>query len=996
MRRIISMLLAGCLTTACLCPYGVFALENDGGERGACAPTVTQTEQGARAAAPAPQPGQALVNLAAGADRFTLPMEGPGTDYDPATNDIPIRDKEQAILCRLTDGVYGNGAILDGNWNGTGERSKYYEAYRNIDRGIILDLGAERNIQEVSMHVQEHPMYGISAPAVFTYYLSADGVNFNRVGRVSRFDATRDETPEHTAGDDQNSLVNFDFTLTGINYNARYVKVAFELTGTWAFMDEMRVNGLEQPAADADPLPDAPGSEYEKVNAYPTPALSGGIQHESLMYAGYQQAEADGPFITTHKTEEEILPVVAYLDEQGTIRDKFFESITFLPHLLLPDTTTADPTDGRYVVYSITDMVGNPNAAQMCARINEWQLWLDFLFDFKDENGNPCNLDALEAAAAAVKAATNDPNYKIGVKVSILAPILCQNDFGALPGTTRSLNFEVSQTNSYAQARADRLAAVKWYVDTVIERFNAKNYQNLRLDGFYWHHESIDYDVDPLAADSVKSITEYVHSLTPARKIYWIPSYQAPGFREWKNLGFDYAIMQPNYAFDANATGQRVDDCADLCKKYGLGVEMELGGISDQFIASFRDYLVKGQADKKQYQHDSLIAWYTSTSGIYETYRNKAGTRYVYDAMFDFFKGRETNLEEPGGNLAKNSKSTLAAENIWNQGAVERLDLSLLADGQTGNWNSGCVQLNKNELGERVSIVADLNGLSNLTNIELRMMEELSWGIGAPGQVTFSTSADGSVWKPLATIAREQAARIEPPGGLADLVFQVTTPVTAQYVKAEFAYAPADQPGELLTWMGADELVLEGSTPTAAPEALAPLGTVTLRSEQVGDEAAFAELQNKAAGLLKDGRMQTGEWAADYIGLHADTAAGPYTVETGFESLVTVNVLGIDFLDRTSWGIAAPEQVTYYYSADAGANWTRAGEVTKGQAVETALSDVDSSCYYELALPAAVRANAVKAVFERGIAPDGPTAGAQQPARWSWIGLDEVVVRGGL
>ena len=113
MRRIISMLLAGCLTTACLCPYGVFALENDGGERGACAPTVTQTEQGARAAAPAPQPGQALVNLAAGADRFTLTMEGPGTDYDPATNDIPIRDKEQAILCRLTDGVYGNGAILD-------------------------------------------------------------------------------------------------------------------------------------------------------------------------------------------------------------------------------------------------------------------------------------------------------------------------------------------------------------------------------------------------------------------------------------------------------------------------------------------------------------------------------------------------------------------------------------------------------------------------------------------------------------------------------------------------------------------------------------------------------------------------------------------------------------------------------------------------------------------------------------------------------------------
>ena len=31
------------------------------------------------------------------------------------------------------------------------------------------------------------------------------------------------------------------FTLDGLNYNARYVKVAFELTGTWAFADELEV-----------------------------------------------------------------------------------------------------------------------------------------------------------------------------------------------------------------------------------------------------------------------------------------------------------------------------------------------------------------------------------------------------------------------------------------------------------------------------------------------------------------------------------------------------------------------------------------------------------------------------------------------------------------------------------------------------------------------------------------------------------------------------------
>ena len=33
-----------------------------------------------------------------------------------------------------------------------------------------------------------------------------------------------------------------------------------------------------------------------------------------------------------------------------------------------------------------------------------------------------------------------------------------------------------------------------------------------------------------------------------AYQIYWIPFYQSSGFRAWKPFGFDYAIMQPNYA----------------------------------------------------------------------------------------------------------------------------------------------------------------------------------------------------------------------------------------------------------------------------------------------------------------------------------------------------------------------------------------------------------------------------------------------------------------
>ncbi len=71
------------------------------------------------------------------------------------------------------------------------------------------------------------------------------------------------------------------------------------------------------------------------------------------------------------------------------------------------------------------------------------------------------------------------------------------------------------------------------------------------------------------------------------------PSTSPPGSAP-EAFGFDYAIMQPNYAFDANASEQRIADTAALCKKYGLGIEMEFGGINDKYISQFRSYLTQG------------------------------------------------------------------------------------------------------------------------------------------------------------------------------------------------------------------------------------------------------------------------------------------------------------------------------------------------------------------------------------------------------------------
>ena len=62
-----------------------------------------------------------------------------------------------------------------------------------------------------------------------TYFLSEDGVTFHRAGRVSCFDAAKDEDPDHyysvvENGKEVKSLARaYHFTLDGLNYNARYV-----------------------------------------------------------------------------------------------------------------------------------------------------------------------------------------------------------------------------------------------------------------------------------------------------------------------------------------------------------------------------------------------------------------------------------------------------------------------------------------------------------------------------------------------------------------------------------------------------------------------------------------------------------------------------------------------------------------------------------------------------------------------------------------------------
>ena len=55
----------------------------------------------------------------------------------------------------------------------------------------------------------------------------------------------------------------------------------------------------------------------------------------------------------------------------------------------------------------------------------------------------------------------------------------------------------------------------------------------------------------------------------------WIPCFLGTGFDRWKELGFDYAYLQPNYMFH-DWQPDSLAEFAEIIGKYGLGAEIEI------------------------------------------------------------------------------------------------------------------------------------------------------------------------------------------------------------------------------------------------------------------------------------------------------------------------------------------------------------------------------------------------------------------------------------
>lgn len=170
----------------------------------------------------------------------------------------------------------------------------------------------------------------------------------------------------------------------------------------------------------------------------------------------------------------------------------------------------------------------------------------------------------------------------------------------------------------------DRVAAVRWYVDTLLDMWHKAGFENLDLEGVYWVEEGLYSN-----GEIIPQINDYVHS--KGLRSYWIPYYRENRafWSKWAEpYGFDMVYLQPNYAFYNSATGQEfpyslLTETIDTAKAYGMGLELEfetqgtsnaLHSVNPDLHKHINDYM--DEFEKRGVFDEAGVAYYSGTQGM--------------------------------------------------------------------------------------------------------------------------------------------------------------------------------------------------------------------------------------------------------------------------------------------------------------------------------------------------------------------------------------------
>lgn len=486
----------------------------------------------------------------------------------------------------LTDGEYSP----ENKW----PNPHYFHIHNGGARSITFKLPYLCAVNGFSVNFCRDDVVAVRIPRWLKIRLSADGEAFETVYET-HYTGSRRDWQSHRIAE------NFE------PKTAVYVQVVFDVVNH-IFIDEIEVYGCTDTSVAKTPVDDGKPMFFEfpkppEFNAFP-PADIIGAHNINLTY-NYRPCEPDRGL----QTEEDYLPLVAYLSPEGEILDTFMDGQLFLPD---------------------TDFVFSANAQNA----EGWKEYVDCCF-VPDRN-----VDALNKTVKKVKDKLNLPDYKVSVYFTLLYTYTGHDCFGELDGELAGETLKFHDIES-------RKKAIKWMVDTMVRRHAEGNYEHTELKGFYWFEEVINPS-DPDEEALINFAGDYVRSL--GYKLFWIPYYVACGYQDWKKYGLDTACMQPNYAFSDDVPKSRLYDNAAEAKRLGMCVEMEVWKIQEdengnidnpQHIEKFMDYMYAGaetgsMMSCKMYYHGS------APGGVITNGWKSKNPRYreMYDTCYLFAKER--------------------------------------------------------------------------------------------------------------------------------------------------------------------------------------------------------------------------------------------------------------------------------------------------------------------------------------------------------------------
>lgn len=523
-------------------------------------------------------------NLLIGADRYIARMDYDGIEYRPEHH----HPESEYDLPALTDGkiAAATAPLYEGEY--------FFAIADCLD--FFFDLGKISSISELNAHALEAKEMAVIRPEYVTVFLSDDADHWYKVGYYEL-----GEQEIHNSATKIHMTFELDKT-----YAARFVRFRVERPASpqFIFIDELEAIGTKEVKSNAVRLADSGLTPY----TYYT-------NSERASYATLENTTLnsnDMPLICLGQGDEnQLLPMVAYLDEDGNIKDTMFDGFLYWGGMPLPSgAKTYQP-----------------------ATFNDWKTQIEYTFT-NTING----IDKLEEVVGQVKEALNMPDYKVQVYVSSLSVFddpqahggsFANNvtDFGDIDGDGVSENMTVYE---------DRLKLYNWYVKTVMDTFESKGYKNLEFDGINYMDESV-----YLECDNAHCITEFGEVVKAAgTNFIWIPYYSANRFYLGEEMNFDAVCMQPNYAFNNDIPEWRLETAADLVKRLQMSIELEHHYLcfGDKLYArQYMKYLYSGV----EYGFIEGIHMYFQDNDDYSRlgYSDSPLCRMQYDATYHFIKG---------------------------------------------------------------------------------------------------------------------------------------------------------------------------------------------------------------------------------------------------------------------------------------------------------------------------------------------------------------------